>query len=136
VFTINGEHRLPRGTVRRSRHPVISEINMPEHPTKPEATETGLSLPRDPARNRGTAFNDPDREALGLTRLLPPAVETLTQRVARIHWQVDACASDLGRYILLSQILDTDETLFYAVLSDAPNPRNVINVSLKGILHR
>ncbi len=121
VFTINGEHRLPRGTVRRSRHPVISEMNMPEQPARPEATETGLSLLRDPARNRGTAFNDADREALGLTGLLPPAVETLAQRVDRIHWQVDACASDLGRYILLSQLLDTDETLFYAVLSDAPD---------------
>lgn len=84
-------------------------------------SERGLSLLRDPARNKGTAFTPEERDALHLTGLLPAAVETLEQRVHRVHSQIEACATDLGRYILLAQLLDTDETLFYAVLSAKPD---------------
>lgn len=89
--------------------------------TAQNVDDRGRTLLRDPARNRGTAFTQEQRDTLHLTGLLPPAVETLEQRAARIHWQIDACATDLGRYILLSQLLDTDETLFYEVLSSSPD---------------
>ncbi|MCH2136075.1 MAG: NAD-dependent malic enzyme [Phycisphaerales bacterium] len=86
----------------------------------PSPTETGHELLRDPARNKGTAFTEAERVALGLTGLLPAAIETLEERIARIHWQLDACATDLARYVLLAQLMDTDETLFHAVLASAP----------------
>ena len=74
----------------------------------------GPELLRDPSRNRGTAFTEEQRDALGLTGLLPPAIETLEQRIKRIRWQLDACETDLARYVLLAQLMDTDETsLFY-----------------------
>ena len=80
----------------------------------------GPELLRDPSRNRGTAFTEEQRDALGLTGLLPPAIETLEQRIKRIRWQLDACETDLARYVLLAQLMDTDETLFYGLLASAP----------------
>ena len=90
---------------------------MPEH----TMCESGPALLRDPAQNRGTAFTEAQREQFHLTGLLPPVVETLEQRIARASWQIDACATDLSRYVLLSQLLETDETLFYALLASSPD---------------
>jgi malate dehydrogenase (oxaloacetate-decarboxylating)(NADP+) len=85
-----------------------------------QSSMRGPELLRDPAQNRGTAFSESQRDALGLTGLLPPAIETLEQRIERVRWQIDACATDFARYILLAQLMDTDETLFYGVLAKAP----------------
>ena len=74
-----------------------------------------------PEQNKGTAFTLEERDRLGLEGLLPPIVETLEQRIQRAAAQCDACSDDLSRYIFLSQLQDTDATLFYSLIVSDPN---------------
>ncbi len=80
----------------------------------------GIDLLRDPQLNKSTAFTEAEREALGLTGLLPAAVDSEETQVQRALQQLGQKPTDLERYIYLIQLLDTDETLFYKLLmSDA-----------------
>lgn len=44
----------------------------------------GVKLLRDPVRNKGTAFTEAERDALGLRGLLPPRVHTHAEQVMRV----------------------------------------------------
>jgi malate dehydrogenase (oxaloacetate-decarboxylating)(NADP+) len=83
----------------------------------------GIDLLRDPQLNKSTAFTAAEREALGLTGLLPAAVDTEQTQVQRALQQLGQKPTDLERYIYLIQLLDTDETLFYKVLVSGPARR-------------
>ena len=45
----------------------------------------GEALLRDPLTNKGTAFTEGERADLGLDGLLPPAVSTMDQQLARVY---------------------------------------------------
>lgn len=77
-------------------------------------------LLHDPRLNKSTAFTEAERERLGLIGLLPDGVETMELQLLRAHRQLDAKTTDLERYIFLSQLLDHDETLFYALVMSDP----------------
>src|SRR5205814_578469 len=85
-----------------------------------------MSLPRgpdllhDPRLNKSTAFTEAEREKLGLLGLLPEGIDDLDAQIRRAQVQLDAKTTDLERYIYLSQLQDTDETLFYRVLMSDP----------------
>jgi malate dehydrogenase (oxaloacetate-decarboxylating)(NADP+) len=79
---------------------------------------TGTVLLRDAAVNRDTAFSAPARETLGLLGLLPPAVETLPQQVARVMDNVRRQASDLDRHLYLRALHQRNETLYYRTVRD------------------
>ncbi|WP_206240049.1 NAD-dependent malic enzyme [Novosphingobium terrae] len=81
---------------------------------------TGHEVLRDPRTNKGTAFSSHERASLGLEGLLPPVPSTLEHQVARIYNELDNVESDLGRYLLLSDLQSRNETLFYAVLMSDP----------------
>lgn len=72
----------------------------------------------DPLRNRGVAFTHHEREALGLTGRLPPAVLTLAEQ-ARLAWeQLRQQPTDLAKNVYLEQLHDRNEVLYYRVLGD------------------
>lgn len=83
-------------------------------------TETALSgyeLLNDPLLNKGTAFSEAEREIFDLHGLLPPRVSTLDLQAARRLAAFDAITDDLGKYVFLRGLQDSNETLFYALLS-------------------
>ncbi len=80
----------------------------------------GVDVLQDPHLNRGTAFPAAERARLGIGGWLPPAVETVERQAERFVWQLDQCTSDLERYLLLMQLLDDDERLFYHVVAADP----------------
>jgi malate dehydrogenase (oxaloacetate-decarboxylating)(NADP+) len=82
--------------------------------------ERGIELLRDPRRNKSTAFTEAQREALGLTGLLPSGVEDEKTQVRRAMQQLGDKPTDLERYIYLIGLLDTDEALFYEVAMSDP----------------
>jgi malate dehydrogenase (oxaloacetate-decarboxylating)(NADP+) len=87
----------------------------------PEAASSfprGVRLLHDPVRNKGTAFTEAERDALGLRGLLPPRVQDQDAQVARVLGNLDRKASDLERYIFLVGLQDRNERLFYRVLGD------------------
>jgi malate dehydrogenase (oxaloacetate-decarboxylating) len=72
----------------------------------------------DPRLNKGTAFTDPERAALGLTGLLPSRVLTLDQQAERAYQQCSRQPSALDKNIYLTALHDRNEVLFYRVLTD------------------
>ena len=80
----------------------------------------GIELLRDPQRDKSTAFTEAEREALGLTGLLPSGVEDEQTQVRRALQQLGEKPTDLERYIYLIGLLDTDEVLFYKVVMSDP----------------
>ena len=85
----------------------------PGHPT-------GYDLLRNPCLNKGTAFTQEERRALGLEGLLPSAVTTLALQVARRHAEIASLENDLQKYLVLSDLQARNETLYYAVLMSDP----------------
>jgi malate dehydrogenase (oxaloacetate-decarboxylating) len=78
----------------------------------------GMELLETPLLNKGTAFTDGERTALGLHGLLPPQVETLDQQVVRAYEAFRRKQDDLERHIYLRALQDTNEVLFYRLLLD------------------
>jgi malate dehydrogenase (oxaloacetate-decarboxylating)(NADP+) len=87
---------------------------------KPFVAKRGIDLLRDPQLNKSTAFTEAEREALGLTGLLPAGVDNEENQVRRVLQQLGQKTTDLERYIGLIALLDTDETLFYKVVMSDP----------------
>src|SRR6266568_1203987 len=71
----------------------------------------------DPLSNKGTAFTEEERSALGLRGLLPSVVETLDQQVTRSYQAFREQPSDIARHINLRALQDTNETLFYRLVT-------------------
>ena len=80
--------------------------------------DSGTRLLADPLTNKGTAFTEAERSELGLRGLLPSAVETLDQQVARSYQEYQQQRDDLARHINLRALQDTNETLFYRLILD------------------
>jgi malate dehydrogenase (oxaloacetate-decarboxylating) len=72
----------------------------------------------DPIRDRGVAFTETEREAVGLTGRLPSAVLTLDQQAQRAYRQVLQQPGDLAKNTYLEQLHDSNETLYFRVLTD------------------
>jgi malate dehydrogenase (oxaloacetate-decarboxylating) len=70
-----------------------------------------------PIFNKGTAFTDEERSAFGLHGLLPPQIESLEEQTARAYDAFRRKTDDLERHIYLRALQDTNEILFYRLLS-------------------
>jgi malic enzyme len=78
----------------------------------------GESLLRDPFTNKSSAFTAAERDALGLTGLVPPAISTMDQQLARVYENYRAKQTTLERYIHLASLQDRNETLFFRLVHD------------------
>jgi len=78
----------------------------------------GVDLLHDPLLNKGTAFTEAERDALGLRGLLPPRIATQDQQVERILGNVRRKSTDLEKYIYLISLQERNENLFYRVVMD------------------
>jgi malate dehydrogenase (oxaloacetate-decarboxylating) len=72
----------------------------------------------DPSRDKGTAFTEAERDALGLTGRLPSAVLTLDQQAQRAYQQIQRQGDDLAKNIYMEQLHDRNEVLYYRVLAN------------------
>ncbi|PNX49696.1 MAG: hypothetical protein BV457_00690 [Thermoplasmata archaeon M9B1D] len=98
---------------------------------------TGNDIIRAPLLNKGTAFNEDERERFGLDGLLPPRVLTLEQQVEKVYQRYNTLGNpskicincdkigkleqnsikkegDLARFNFLRDLHDRNEILFYA----------------------
>ena len=82
-----------------------------------ETTLSGYELLNDPLLNKGTAFTDAERDVFDLHGLLPPHVAELNYQVKRRLDAFQGLRSDIERYVFLRGLQDSNETLFYALLT-------------------
>lgn len=80
--------------------------------------QRGTALLTNSLLNKGTAFTERERDALGLRGLLPPRVFTLDEQVARVLANVRRKDNPLEKYIFLTTLQNRNETLFYRVMQD------------------
>jgi malate dehydrogenase (oxaloacetate-decarboxylating) len=78
---------------------------------------SGYELLNDPLLNKGTAFTEDERNAFDLQGLLPPHVAELDYQVMRRLDAFRGLGSDIQRYVFLRGLQDSNETLFYALLT-------------------
>ncbi|OGP78453.1 MAG: NAD-dependent malic enzyme [Deltaproteobacteria bacterium RBG_16_64_85] len=78
----------------------------------------GGDLLHDPVLNKGTAFTEAERDALGLRGLLPPRVSTQETQVMRVLENVRRKTTDIEKYIYLVSLQDRNENLFFRVVMD------------------
>jgi malate dehydrogenase (oxaloacetate-decarboxylating) len=78
----------------------------------------GLALLNSPPLNKGTAFTAEERNALGLTGLLPPDISTLAIQVKRAYIQYERLPDALSKNIYLAALHDRNEVLFYRLFSE------------------
>jgi len=86
--------------------------------TSPRKSPTGIELLHNPVLNKGTAFTEEERDALGLRGLLPPMVNTQEVQLERVLGNLRQKTSDLEKYIFLIALQDRNETLFYKLALD------------------
>jgi malate dehydrogenase (oxaloacetate-decarboxylating) len=97
----------------------FNAIQIPKHATVC-SIETALSemdLLADPLLNKGTAFTEAERDEFRLHGLLPPNVMTIEEQVSRRLEALRALPTDLDRYVMLRELQDSNETLFFALLT-------------------
>jgi malate dehydrogenase (oxaloacetate-decarboxylating)(NADP+) len=83
-----------------------------------QAPTRGLALLQDPTLNRGTAFTEQDRDALGLRGLLPPHVLSQDEQATRVLINLRRLADPLDKFVALNSLHDRNEALFFRVLCD------------------
>ena len=86
-------------------------------PLSPDAPR-GMALLRDPLLNKGTAFTEEERDALGLRGFLPAHVLSMQQQAERVLTNLRSLPSDLEKYIALNSLHDRNEALFFRVVCD------------------
>jgi malate dehydrogenase (oxaloacetate-decarboxylating)(NADP+) len=78
--------------------------------------QRGFELLHNPEINKGTAFTETEREAMGLRGLLPPRVFSQAEQEMRVLENFDRKPNDLEKYIYMISLDDRNETLFYRVV--------------------
>jgi malate dehydrogenase (oxaloacetate-decarboxylating) len=71
-----------------------------------------------PLINRGTAFTEPERQALGLTGLLPTGVTTIESQLRRVYAQYQRQPTDLAKNVALTNLRERNEVLYYRLLTE------------------
>jgi malate dehydrogenase (oxaloacetate-decarboxylating) len=88
-----------------------------DSPYTVETALSGYELLNDPLLNKGTGFSDDERDAFDLHGLLPPRVTPLDMQVRRRLAAFRGQTTGLHKYVFLRGLQDTNETLFYALLT-------------------
>jgi len=96
-------------------------MNVPVRATPrslPSDSPRGLALLRDPLLNKGTAFTEAERDALGLRGFLPAHVFTMQAQAERVLFNLRSLPNDLAKYVALNELHDRNEALFFRVVAD------------------
>jgi len=91
------------------------------HASEIESYQTkarGMAVLTTPLLNKGTAFTAEEREALGLTGLLPDLISTLEAQTNAAFAQYQLLPDSVSKNIYLTALHDRNEVLFFRVLSE------------------
>jgi len=78
---------------------------------------SGTALLEAPLLNKGSAFTREERVSFNLMGLLPPRYESIDEQMERAYLQYSSYQLPINKHIYLRGIQDSNETLFYALVS-------------------
>lgn len=78
----------------------------------------GPALLEAPLLNKGSAFTQRERQQFNLEGLLPYNIETIEEQEARVYQQFSAFQTPMDKHIYLRNIQDTNETVYYRLVTD------------------
>ena len=78
----------------------------------------GPALLEAPLLNKGSAFTQQERQQFNLEGLLPYNIETIEEQKARAYQQLISFQADIDKHIYLRNIQDTNETLYFRLVTD------------------
>lgn len=78
----------------------------------------GPVLLETPLLNKGSAFSVEEKRAFNLEGLLPATIETIEEQAQRAYQQYSQFNNDLDKHIYLRNIQDTNETLYFRLITD------------------
>jgi len=81
----------------------------------------GSTLLETPLLNKGSAFTKEERASFNLSGLLPEITETIEEQTARAYQQLTSFTADIDKHIYLRNIQDTNETLYYRLITENLN---------------
>ncbi|MFM2485816.1 NAD-dependent malic enzyme [Celerinatantimonas yamalensis] len=79
---------------------------------------SGPALLETPLLNKGNAFTEEERTEFNLEGLVPQAIENIEEQTQRALKQYRSFHSDMNKHIFLRNIQDTNETLFYKLVTE------------------
>jgi len=79
---------------------------------------SGYNLLMSPRLNKGTAFNEAERETFALHGLLPPHVGTIENQRERRKRVLDGHPTAFDKYAYMRDLQDNNETLFYSLIAN------------------
>src|SRR5450759_2032726 len=96
----------------------MNKLNRATAPSSDTDHPHGMALLRDPLLNKGTAFTEQERDALGLRGLLPAHVLSMQAQAERVMTNLRRLPNDLEKYVALNGLHDRNEALFFRVVAD------------------
>jgi malate dehydrogenase (oxaloacetate-decarboxylating)(NADP+) len=96
----------------------MNRLNRATAPSSDTDHPHGMALLRDPLLNKGTAFTEQERDALGLRGLLPAHVLSMQAQAERVMTNLRRLPNDLEKYVALNGLHDRNEALFFRVVAD------------------
>jgi malate dehydrogenase (oxaloacetate-decarboxylating) len=81
-------------------------------------TLRGRQVLTEPRINKGVAFSEEERAALGLTGLIPAGHLSLAQQASRVYEQFRRQESSLAANVMLNELHDRNRVLYYRVITD------------------
>ena len=100
---------------------MMNDSSAARRPAARSELPRGVNLLHDPTFNKGTAFSERERDALGLRGLLPPRVFSQEEQIARVLENFRRKPTPLEKYIELNALHDRNEALFFRLLIDYPD---------------
>ena len=79
---------------------------------------SGYNLLMSPRLNKGTAFNEAERDTFALHGLLPPHVGTIENQRERRKRVLDGHPTPFDKYAYMRDLQDNNETLFYSLIAN------------------
>ncbi|KAJ8719087.1 hypothetical protein PYW07_016643 [Mythimna separata] len=115
-------NHVAKTVFNRISEPIV--INIRKHSSEEFVSRNllrGMDYLRYPQLNKGLAFTMAERQALGIQGLLASGVQTQEQQLEICRYSLSRFKNNLNRHLYLSELLDTNERLFYKLLgSDIP----------------
>jgi malate dehydrogenase (oxaloacetate-decarboxylating)(NADP+) len=91
---------------------------MKRYPRPLKTPQSGVDILHDPTWNKGTGFNEYERDALRLRGLLPPSYRNIEDQKARVLKHLEKEPSNEHKNMYLQDLQNRNETLYFRTLVD------------------